>query len=171
MLHVGETDAARLRLRYEAVLIMSSINLALLDIFSILFILPNLKQHRRLAMTSPITKSEIPPELGKYLKDIRNSRGYSLRKVEQLTEGKISNGYLSQLENGEIARPSAVMLHRLAGAYGVDYGHLMERAGFITESEAPANRAATSVLGELTQEEEEQLLNFLGYLRSQKVKK
>lgn len=122
-------------------------------------------------MTSPPTKDETTPELGKYLKDIRNSRGHSLRDVERLTGGKISNGYLSQLENGDIARPSAVMLHRLAGAYGVDYGHLMERAGFITESEAPMNRAATSVLGELTPDEEEQLLNFLGYLRSQKTKK
>ena len=94
-----------------------------------------------------------------------------MREVERLTEGKISNGYLSQLENGDIARPSAVMLHRLAGAYGVDYALLMERAGFVSESETPANRAATSVLGELTQDEEEQLLNFLGYLRSQKSKK
>jgi transcriptional regulator with XRE-family HTH domain len=122
-------------------------------------------------MSPPRTKDETPPALGKYLKDVRNSRGFSLREVERLTEGKISNGYLSQLENGDIARPSAVMLHRLAGAYGVDYAVLMERAGFITESATPANRAATSVLGELTPDEEEQLLNFLGYLRSQKSKK
>ncbi|WP_200865101.1 helix-turn-helix domain-containing protein [Brevundimonas abyssalis] len=105
------------------------------------------------------------------MKDIRNSRGYSLREVERLTGGKISNGYLSQLENGEIARPSAVMLHRLAATYGVDYAVLMERAGFVSESETPANRAPTSVLGELTPDEEEQLLNFLGYLRSQKARK
>ena len=117
-------------------------------------------------MTLPSQKDELPPEIGKYLKEVRNSRGYSLRKVEQL-----SNGYLSQLENGDIARPSAIMLHRLAAAYGVDYALLMERAGFVSESEAPVNRAATSVLGELTQDEEEQLLNYLGYLRSQKAKK
>jgi len=122
-------------------------------------------------MTPPRPKDDLPPEIGKYLKEVRNSRGFSLRKVEQLTEGKISNGYLSQLENGDIARPSAIMLHRLAAAYGVDYALLMERAGFVSESEVPANRAATSVLGELTQDEEEQLLNYLGYLRSQKPKK
>jgi len=122
-------------------------------------------------MNPPRTKESSTPELGKYLKDIRNSRGYSLREVERLTGGKISNGYLSQLENGDIARPSAVMLHRLAGAYGVDYADMMERAGFVGESQAPANRAATSVLGELTPDEEEQLLNYLGYLRSQKARK
>ena len=122
-------------------------------------------------MIPPRPKDALPPEIGKYLKEIRNSRGFSLREVERRTEGKISNGYLSQLENGDIARPSAIMLHRLAAVYAVDYALLMERAGFVSESEAPANRAATSVLGELTQEEEEQLLNYLGYLRSQKAKK
>lgn len=122
-------------------------------------------------MTPPRTKDDSTPEIGTFLKDIRNSRGYSLREVERLTDGKISNGYLSQLENGDIARPSAVMLHRLANAYSLDYTVLMERAGFVSESDAPANRAATSVLGELTPDEEEQLLNYLGYLRSQKAKK
>jgi len=122
-------------------------------------------------MRSTKTKDDTPPELGRYLKDIRNSRSLSLREVERLTGGKISNGYLSQLENGDIARPSAVMLHRLAGAYGVDYALLMERAGFVTESEASTNRVATSVLGELTSDEEEQLLSYLGYLRSQKPRK
>lgn len=116
-------------------------------------------------------KDDTTPELGKFLKDIRVSRGFSLREVERITEGKISNGYLSQLENGEIAKPSAIMLHRLSAAYGVDYGTLMERAGFVSESEAPVNRVATSILGELTSDEEEQLLNFLGFLRSQKAKK
>lgn len=121
---------------------------------------------------SPTRKKEdTTPELGKFLKDIRVSRGFSLREVERITEGKISNGYLSQLENGEIAKPSAIMLHRLSVAYGVDYGTLMERAGFVSESEAPVNRVATSILGELTSDEEEQLLNFLGFLRSQKAKK
>lgn len=92
----------------------------------------------------------------------------SLRDVERITEGKISNGYLSQLENGAIERPSAMMLHRLAGAYAVDYHDMMQSAGFISDSDAPANRVATSILGELSQEEEEQLLSYLGYLRSKK---
>ena len=113
-------------------------------------------------------KEDAKPGFGKFLNEIRRSRGFTLRDVEKITEGKISNGYLSQLENGVIERPSAVMLHRLATAYAVDYNVLMEKAGFVSESAAPVNRAATSVLGELTQEEEEQLLSYLGYLRSQK---
>lgn len=119
-------------------------------------------------MAKKRTKNEQRPEIGKFLKDVRESRGMSLRDVERVTEGKVSNGYLSQLENGGITKPSAIMLHRLSAAYAVDYGTLMERAGFVSEAEAPANRAATSVLGELTSDEEEQLLNYLGYLRHRK---
>lgn len=114
------------------------------------------------------TSDESHPELGKFLKDVRESRGLSLRDVERVTDGKVSNGYLSQLENGGIGKPSAVMLHRLSGAYAVDYGELMERAGFVSESDAPVNRVATSVFGELTSQEEEELLSYLGHLRRRK---
>ena len=108
------------------------------------------------------------PGIGKFLKDVRESREMSLRDVERATGGKISNGYLSQLENGGIARPSAIVLHRLSAAYAVDYGTLMERAGFISEDEAPTNRVATSVLGDLTSEEEDELLSYLTFLRTRK---
>jgi len=119
-------------------------------------------------MANVRTKDEQRAEIGKFLKDVRESRGMSLRDVERVTDGKVSNGYLSQLENGGIAKPSAIMLHRLSAAYAVDYGTLMERAGFVSEAEAPANRVATSVLGDLTSEEEEELLNYLTYIRSKK---
>lgn len=119
-------------------------------------------------MTKERATSGDDTEIGRFLKDLRRSRGMSLRDVERITDGKISNGYLSQLENGNIDKPSAVMLHRLAGAYAVDYNDMMERAGFVTESDAPSNRAPTSILGELSTEEEEQLLHYLSFLRSQK---
>ncbi|MDA9483110.1 hypothetical protein XI07_13965 [Bradyrhizobium sp. CCBAU 11445] len=119
-------------------------------------------------MTGERINDEPRPEFGKFLKDIRESRQMSLRDVERVTGGKVSNGYLSQLENGGIAKPSAVMLHRLSAVYAIDYGTLMERAGFVSESEMPANRVATSVLGDLTPEEEQELLNYLTYMRSKK---
>jgi transcriptional regulator with XRE-family HTH domain len=120
-------------------------------------------------MTSDQKKTdESRPGLGKFLKDVRESRSMTLRDVEKVTDGKISNGYLSQLENGGIAKPSAIVLHRLSAAYAVDYGTLMERAGFISESEAPTNRVATSVFGELTSDEEDELLSYLTFLRTRK---
>src|SRR3546814_2567471 len=75
---------------------------------------------------------------------------------------------ICQLENGNIDKPSAMMLHRLSNAYKLDYHEIMKRAGFLTEAEEPLNRMATSVLGELTSDEEDQLLAFLGFLRRQK---
>lgn len=107
-------------------------------------------------------------DLGGFLKKVRQSRNLSLRDVERLTDGAVSNGYLSQLENGNIDKPSAMMLHRLSNAYKLDYQKIMTRAGFLTEAEEPLNRMATSVLGELTSDEEDQLLAFLGFLRKQK---
>ncbi|MCP1848114.1 MULTISPECIES: helix-turn-helix domain-containing protein [unclassified Bradyrhizobium] len=117
-------------------------------------------------MTGERINDEARPELGKFLKDIRESRRMTLRDVERVTDGKVSNGYLSQLENGGIGKPSAVMLHRLSAVYAIDYGTLMERAGFVSEAEVPSNRAATSVLGDLTPQEEQELLNYLTYMRS-----
>jgi len=119
-------------------------------------------------MTNEGKTDEEGTEIGRVLKEIRKSRGFSLRDVERSTDGKVSNGYLSQLENGGIDKPSAIMLHRLAGAYAVDYHEIMRRAGYVTDSDAPLNRVATSILGELTSDEEDQLLQYLTFIRSQK---
>lgn len=68
-------------------------------------------------------------ELGTYLKQLRLSRCFTLRDVERITEGKVSNAYLSQVETGKVKHPTAVMLHRLAAAYGSDFGEMMQAAG------------------------------------------
>lgn len=65
---------------------------------------------------------------GAYLKRIRESRGLTLRDVEKLSEGGLSNAYLSQIENGKIDAPSVVILHRLSAVYAIDFGDLCERA-------------------------------------------
>lgn len=119
-------------------------------------------------MTKTNEETDRGATFGSFLNDLRKSRGFTLRDVERITDGQISNGYLSQLEKGGIEKPSAMKLHRLASAYAVDYNTLMEHAGFVTESATPINRVATSILGELSHEEEEQLLQYLSFLRSQK---
>jgi HTH-type transcriptional regulator, competence development regulator len=103
-------------------------------------------------------------ELGKFLRELREARKFSLRDVEQITGSKISNAYLSQLENGQIKRPSAAILHTVAAAYGVDYALILQRAGLAPEpSKSP--RASRSVLGDLTPGEESELLRYLAFLR------
>lgn len=108
------------------------------------------------------------PSLGEYLRTIRLSIPMTLREAEDASG--VSNAYLSQLEQGKIAKPSPHFLHKLAAAYGVSYEALMEKAGYVTKGPTPrlTGRLPTFAEKELTAEEERELLRFLGYLRSQK---
>jgi transcriptional regulator with XRE-family HTH domain len=108
--------------------------------------------------------------LGPYLKAVRQSKGLTLRDVEEATGKEVSNAYLSQIENGKIAKPSPHILFSLAGVLAVAYDNLMERAGYIVSSaqRAPGvkhGRAATFAIENLTPDEEKALLDHLNYLR------
>jgi len=117
---------------------------------------------------SPPTKS-----LGLYLKTLRNGQNMSLRAVEEASSKEVSNAYLSQLENGKIAKPSPHILHKLAEVYGVEYSKLMERAGYISPStkkneSKKHGKAATFAIENLSQEEEGELLEYLAFIRNKK---
>lgn len=125
-----------------------------------------------------MAKKSVGPEvkltLGQYLASIREDRGLSQRDVEKGTTKVVSNAYLSQIENDQIKRPNPNILHALAELYAVSYEDLMERAGYIvpTRSRGGAEqrhgRVATFADHNLTSEEEAQLVQFLGFLRSKK---
>jgi HTH-type transcriptional regulator, competence development regulator len=110
--------------------------------------------------------------LGAYLKSVRAGLNLSLREVETAADNQVSNAYLSQLENGKIAKPSPHILHALAGAYHIPYEKLMERAGYIAPTPAVTGKAAkhgrlaTHSIDHLTAEEEKELLNYLAYWRT-----
>jgi transcriptional regulator with XRE-family HTH domain len=98
--------------------------------------------------------------------------------VEKATKKVVSNAYLSQIENDHIKRPNPNILHALAELYAVSYENLMERAGFVVPTRSRAKsrdsgqrrhaRVATFAGHNLTSEEEAELVQFLGYLRSRK---
>ena len=67
-------------------------------------------------------------KLGSLLRRARNDAGYSQRDVEE--EKGVSNAYLSQIESGKIQEPSPTILHKLAELYEIDYGELLELAGY-----------------------------------------
>jgi len=95
----------------------------------------------------------------------------SLRDVEEATRSQVSNAYLSQLENGKISQPSPRVLFSLARALRTDYEVLMSRAGYLLPSPSSAQKVAgvaTYSIGNLTAEEESQLLEYLTFLRSKK---
>jgi transcriptional regulator with XRE-family HTH domain len=117
---------------------------------------------------------EVKLTLGQFLASIRNDREMSQRDVEKATNKVVSNAYLSQIETDQIKRPSPNILHALAELYAVSYEDLMERAGFVvpTRSRRSAQqrhgRVATFAGHNLSDEEEAELVKFLGYLRSRK---
>lgn len=107
--------------------------------------------------------------LGQTLKDTRELVGLTLRQVEEATG--ISNAYLSQLENDKIKKPSADFLYKLASIYKIDLEILLYAAGIIKE-----RLALKKIIGgrlsskgiQLTSKEEQQLLEYLKFLRSKK---
>jgi transcriptional regulator with XRE-family HTH domain len=109
-------------------------------------------------------------ELGAFLADLRTTKRFSLREVEEATGKAVSNAYLSQLEKGKIQSPSPTMLQSLADVYAVPYEALMEKAGYLLPSEGKGRRRklAAFAIDDLTAEEEEELLKYLAFLRSRK---
>lgn len=109
--------------------------------------------------------------LGQYLANNRKSKKMTLREVEEASE--VSNAYLSQLEHDRITKPSPNILYKLSSVYGVPYEILMSKAGYLSDpstrqDDQKHGRVATFANDNLTQEEEEALLEYLAFLRSRK---
>jgi transcriptional regulator with XRE-family HTH domain len=108
--------------------------------------------------------------LGQELKQQRELKGFSLRQVETLT--KISNAYISQLENNKIKSPSVNTLYKLANFYGVDFSTLLEAGGVVKSKDKESERKSLAGFAlssdNLTVGEEEELIKYLKYLRFQK---
>lgn len=123
-------------------------------------------------MTSDTQQQQRAEALGAYLKSLRTGLGLTLREVEDTTETQVSNAYLSQLENGKIAKPSPHILHALASAYHASYEKLMERAGYVPAGSesgakvASARSSANCSIDNLTAEEEKALLTYLNVWRT-----
>src|SRR5262245_59608949 len=126
-------------------------------------------------METNSVEPEVKLTLGQYLASIRTDRGLSQRAVEKATNKVVSNAYQSQIENDQIKRPNPNILHALAELYAVSYESLMQRAGFVVptrsrvRAQARHGRVATFAGHNLTDEEEAELVKFLGYLRSRKM--
>lgn len=95
----------------------------------------------------------------------------TLRDVETATEREVSNAYLSQIENDKIKKPSPNVLLALSTVYKIDYERLMVMAGYaVSAGRAQGSKRSASAFSEhnLTGEEEEKLLEYLRFIRSQK---
>lgn len=103
---------------------------------------------------------------GRYLAALRAAKQYTQRQVEKLTDRQVSNAYLSQIEKGQIRRPSPTTLFHLARAYGVPYERLLERV-YPTPQTTPPEQAPPPVYSveHLTEDEERALLAYLAFYR------
>jgi len=106
--------------------------------------------------------------LADVLATARRERGLSLRDVERAAG--IRSAHLSQIETGRIARPEMALLWELAALYGLDFGLLLERAGYAAARESGAagrNRMTVAVraLGELTAAEQEDVLRYMAEVK------
>ena len=106
-------------------------------------------------------------QFGEYLKVARQQKEMSLRAVESAIN--ISNAYLSQLEQGKIKQPSPVMLHQLSQLYGLSYAKVMRLIGYPVPGENEEDETQSDIaarIGPVSDEEEEELIDYLNYLRS-----
>jgi len=108
---------------------------------------------------------------GEYFRALRESKQLTLREVEKATN--VSNAYLSQLESEKIKQPSPLILHKLALFYGVSYGALMEKVGYpVPQKEERTAETETNAvayrIGEITEDEEVEILNYLKFIRTRK---
>ena len=71
----------------------------------------------------------------------------TLRQVARRT--RLSNAYLSQMENGYVLSPSPHDLRKLARAYDVPYCSIMRAAGYLEDDEhiLPSNLAHCTEVG------------------------
>lgn len=109
-------------------------------------------------------------EFQQYLEKARKNKGLSLRQVEQ--ETGISNAYLSQLETGKIKQPSPTILHKLSQLYDVPYTTLMKLVGYPVPDPLSLEESSPlhSRIGPTSPEEEEELIEYLAFLRSKRKK-
>jgi transcriptional regulator with XRE-family HTH domain len=85
--------------------------------------------------------------LGKKIRQLREEMGMSQAQLS--SQGGLSQGYLSQLENDEVQNPSAAVIFRLAQALNVDPRVLMDAAGYDSGANGSESEFAVSVDPEL----------------------
>jgi transcriptional regulator with XRE-family HTH domain len=94
--------------------------------------------------------------LGDKIRELREEFGFT---QGQLAVGaSVSQGYLSQLENGDVKNPSAAVLLRVAQAMRVDPDELFEAAGY------PTVRTLRQIYQDYESNIDPDLLRFLGHL-------
>lgn len=95
-------------------------------------------------------------KLGDKIRALREEYGFTQGQLAD--NASVSQGYLSQLENGDVKNPSAAVLLRVAQAMSVDPDELFEAAGY------PTVRTLRQVYEDYISNIDPDLLRYLGRL-------
>lgn len=109
------------------------------------------------------------PSIGVVLRQAREVRGLSA--VETARAAGISSAYLSKLEGDAVKRPSPQVLHQLGEVLGVPYAELMALVGYrVPGMSDPADiaRLGAALFADLTDDERDELLEYLAWYRSRR---
>src|SRR5699024_297476 len=94
-------------------------------------------------------------QFGKYLKEKRNDKGYTINQLS-LYSG-ISDAQLSRIENGKRGIPKADNIQKLAEALSIPYDEIMRVAGYYK----PSNTKQEEELPELSDKDERDIAKDL----------
>ncbi len=109
--------------------------------------------------------------LGAVLRQAREVRGLSGNESARVAG--ISQAYMHKLEQDAVKSPSPTVLQRLGEVLGLPYAELMVLAGYpMPGVEEPGGaRLATALFGDLSDDERDELLEYLAWYRARKRSK
>jgi transcriptional regulator with XRE-family HTH domain len=111
----------------------------------------------------------IVSRLGLTLRRAREVRGLSA--LDAARAAGISSAYLTKLEKDAVKKPSPQVLHGLSVALAVPYEVLMRLCGYHVPGEAASDDPGplrASLFADLTEEETEELLEYLAWYRARR---
>ncbi|MBU3143300.1 helix-turn-helix transcriptional regulator [Clostridium sp. CF012] len=104
-------------------------------------------------------------DIGKFILEHRTARNLSTRKLAALAD--ISHTEIHRLENGERKNPSPLLLKCIANALALPYEDIMRAAGYM---DIIATTTHLSGIDDLTDQEIEEVNNFIEFLRNKRIK-
>jgi transcriptional regulator with XRE-family HTH domain len=104
-------------------------------------------------------------EVGHAIQRAREAKGWTLRQLAE--EADIDFGYIGRLERGEIRRPGAGRLQRLASALDVDIEDFYGLAGYLAPKGLPGLPAYLRAKYDIPAEASERVERYLARLKKE----
>jgi transcriptional regulator with XRE-family HTH domain len=107
------------------------------------------------------------PDIGEFIRDLRNNARISLRELAN--RAGVSNPYLSQIERG-LRHPSAEVLSQIADALRVSTAVMYLRAGLLNEGQGHTVLGAIAADQELTAAQKQSLTQIYETFRRENAR-